>query len=244
MNDWKENTLVINVQYCLFAEKRNVMIRSIYYTIFFCLLTGVSISAETIQVESTKSNPSCRLKNDGRITLHIEGGKEPYLVMWNDGAHGTYREGLNPGVYAWTVTDVKGNTTSGELQLDTPEPMSVSFGNPLTNVNGTMALSDFYISGGQPFEDTGYIVRLNGNIIHEAIPVNGPQTMTLEIEDASGCTFRFPVTAIVEFTECYFEDGYDPKLRYNGLPLVKILLPTLHPKKALPMSSSILSVID
>lgn len=204
------------------------------------LLTVVSVSffanAGKLTVQPTMSAPTCRGKSDGNIALFISGGKAPYTVLWQDGNTDLMRTGLTYGTYAYLVKDSKGYQCEGTVCLEIPEPLSVSFGGKdHLPVNGTKALTDMQVKGGRPFEDVGYILRLDGKFLTEKSVITGPEKHILEIEDASGCVLNFPVLSITERTDCYFADGYNEDLKFQGLPLVLFLIPEL---KDVPMNGS------
>jgi large repetitive protein len=72
-----------------------------------CIKSGlVDITEpEALTVESTTNPASCPDAGDGSVNLAIEGGSDPYLVIWSDGATAPNRSGLSPGTYSAVVTD-------------------------------------------------------------------------------------------------------------------------------------------
>lgn len=74
-------------------------------------LTGVVITGPAAWVLTPTSTPeSCTV--GGSIELEIEGGTAPYAVNWNNGDTGTSLTDLSAGVYAATITDDAGCTTT------------------------------------------------------------------------------------------------------------------------------------
>jgi hypothetical protein len=199
-----------------------------FNTILCILITGVTFAANSLKVESTSTEPSCRNTSNGRISLHISGGKAPYTVTWSDGKTGSERSDLAAGNYTWNVLDSKGNQTIGSVRLHGASPISVTFGSAvLTSVNGTLAAADFKVSGGTPMGDPGYIVKLNGQLVHENISPIEPTKMTMELTDAAGCSLHFPVLVVIEYKQDHDVSSIDPTLKFNGLPVVNVQIPKL-----------------
>ncbi|MFN5785906.1 MAG: SprB repeat-containing protein [Flavobacteriia bacterium] len=196
------------------------------------LLAFLSMSlfsnATKLNVQSTMTAPTCKNRNDGSISLFITGGNAPYLVKWQDGSTELNREALTYGLYVYEVSDSKGHCFREELSMVAPEPLSVSFGSDnFLALNGTEALADLQIKGGLPFEEFGYIIRLDGKLVTEKAIVSGPEKQILEIEDASGCKLKFPVLSITERKGCNVSGIQDDALKFQGLPFVLFLIPEL-----------------
>lgn len=56
--------------------------------------------------------PDCSNHSNGAITISTEGGSPPYNYSWNTGDDTETIDGLPPGVYAVTITDTNGCTSS------------------------------------------------------------------------------------------------------------------------------------
>lgn len=213
------------------TTKNQLIVSSMF--VFFSLSTF----AATLEVIPSFNSPTCKNKKDGSISLFIAGGKAPYSILWSDGSTATQREGLSCGKYHYTVTDSKGIELIGDVALDPVKPISVSFGmKNMSEINGTKAVGDFLVQGGNPIDGFGYIVKLDGQMITEQNPVSEPGHHELEIQDASGCSMKFPVLSITEKRARYCEENYDEDLKFQGLPVIVILIPDL---KLQPVNSSI-----
>jgi len=71
-----------------------------------------------LSVVSTISHVSAVGLSDGNVLLTIQGGVEPYTIMWSNGAASDGIDNLAEGTYGYTVTDNNGCTTSDEVDID------------------------------------------------------------------------------------------------------------------------------
>jgi hypothetical protein len=211
---------------------------------YFLTFIGLNSFAATFQVQPTFSSPSCGDRVDGKIVLSISGGKAPYKIQWENGSNELERNGLNFGKYLYQVADSRGERLNGEIELKPNEPIAVTFGvGSYVNINGTNAQCNFLINGGDPIEGIGYIVKLDGQLIHEKSSLSGPYKHILEIEDAAGCTLKFPVLSITEKKNEFCSENYDEDLKYQGLPLIFILVPEIKSKPLVTMENN-LTILD
>ena len=75
-------------------------------TIIPVTITGPDL----ISITYTKEDVSCPDVADGKITLTITGGTEPYSVIWSDGVTIVDRNNITAGTYSVDVTDFNGCT--------------------------------------------------------------------------------------------------------------------------------------
>jgi gliding motility-associated-like protein len=68
-----------------------------------------------LSIEFTATEASCPDEPDGSIELTISGGKQPYDIIWENGAETDSREELLPGVYSVVVTDM--NSCPGTIDI-------------------------------------------------------------------------------------------------------------------------------
>lgn len=82
----------------------------------------------------TTVQPTCPGECNGSITIQIQGGDSPYVIVWNDGftqtlstANPTFtREDLCAGDYTVTVTDASGQEeTSENIELEDADPIVI-----------------------------------------------------------------------------------------------------------------------
>jgi gliding motility-associated-like protein len=72
---------------------------------------------EVLSVTFTKEDVSCPDIADGRITLSISGGTEPYSVIWSDDVTSVSRERISAGTYSVIVTDFNGCTETVDVVI-------------------------------------------------------------------------------------------------------------------------------
>lgn len=63
-------------------------------------------------------NVTCGGMNDGSATIHIEGGMQPYQVLWSNGATDTTLSNLSVGEYAVSITDANGCILESLVEIE------------------------------------------------------------------------------------------------------------------------------
>lgn len=73
------------------------------------------------------SAPLCHDSDDGTAEVAIEGGTEPYTILWSagPGQTGTSATGLASGTQAVEVTDAKGCLATQDFTLEPPAPVQI-----------------------------------------------------------------------------------------------------------------------
>ncbi len=56
--------------------------------------------------------------NDGSADISVEGGTEPYEILWSNGTTGSSVSGLSPGTYSVTVSDGNGCSLEQSFEID------------------------------------------------------------------------------------------------------------------------------
>ena len=69
---------------------------------------------------------SCYNCNDGHIQANVIGGTSPYAYNWSTQGTTAQQNNLNEGNYSVTITDSNGCQIPGSINLDAPNPLSVS----------------------------------------------------------------------------------------------------------------------
>lgn len=143
-------------------------------------------------------NTSCSDGNDGAINLFAAGGTAGYTYSWT-GPNGFTADtdsitGLEPGIYAVTVTDANGCTAETEFELEAPAPIEVE-------LTAETLPSGSHISC-HGTEDGALNAEVNGGTGTLTWEWNGPDgfssadleigslapgTYCLNVEDANGC---------------------------------------------------------
>jgi hypothetical protein len=111
-----------------------------------CVVYGsstISQPAAPLTIQVTGTNITCYNGTDGSINLTINGGSQPYLINWSNGATTEDLYNLLPGIYTVTVTDSNNCVLSGSMNISQPpQPLSIN------NVNLTQ-ISCYGLSNGQ-----------------------------------------------------------------------------------------------
>jgi outer membrane protein OmpA-like peptidoglycan-associated protein len=81
-----------------------------------------------------------QIVNDGRISIGIYGGTEPYTVTWSNGATGTSLNNLPAGTYSYQAQDKFNCKSSGEVTFIEPEIKKDEFSEGLQNIEEGAAI--------------------------------------------------------------------------------------------------------
>ncbi|MFK7772937.1 MAG: T9SS type A sorting domain-containing protein [Saprospiraceae bacterium] len=143
---------------------------------------------QPIEVNSNPfpSSTSCPGGMDGSVTLDVWGGAGGYTFNWSNGATTQNITNVLAGPYSVTVTDTNGCTSSSEVNVDSPSPITLNvqgIGNVSCNgeSNGSIFADAF---GGNP----GYTYIWNNGATGSFIDSLGAGTYFATITDATGCT--------------------------------------------------------
>ncbi len=82
-------------------------------------ITIQEAEAPELIIEST--NIVCGGESEGEINLNIEGGEEPYAIVWNNGSEDEDQSDLGSGTYSVTVTDANGCSSIAETTITVVE---------------------------------------------------------------------------------------------------------------------------
>jgi PKD repeat protein len=96
--------------------------------------------------------------NNGSATISIEGGTEPYTILWSTDETTATIENLEPGIYYFDVDDANGCTISGSVEVSTiyaTMESSVTIVNNVSCFNGEDGVATLSVIGGNaPYEIT------------------------------------------------------------------------------------------
>ncbi len=145
-------------------------------------------------------DPLCATNSDGTAELQITGGTPPYQIVF-DGSPAsaqTSYAGLASGTYAYTVTDAKGCTLSGDVALTAPTALLPGTIDVLADYrcdNTSATLRAINYSGGTP----AYTFSLDGVNFQASDTFSTDITAgnyTITIRDVNGCRERTPAIVI------------------------------------------------
>ena len=94
--------------------------------------------------------------SNGAIDLTVEGGKEPYVFEWSNGANSEDLADIPAGEYSVIVTDADGQTANDTGIVTEPELLDINFVKTNTSsTNGTDGSVDITVTGGvEPYTYT------------------------------------------------------------------------------------------
>ena len=148
------------------------------------------IEPEYLVVFSTTTDVTTPGGSDGKISLEVWGGTQPYSYLWNTGATTSELSNLQAGIYTVTITDANGCSTTKENIISSPDcAIDIAIVN-VTNASTPGAFDGsivINVSGGtKPYTFQWY---LNGVVISTEQDLYGiaPGSYTLVVTDAAGC---------------------------------------------------------
>lgn len=174
---------------------------------------SVDVRKNKVAAAITTQDVSCRLGNDGQITVIASGGSAPYSYSINGkaGVASNVFTGLTAGNYIIQVTDVVGCTLAAPVTVTIDQPAAaLSLSNLIITPSGCACTNNcdgsasFTISGGTPFPNTvfpeGYDIEwrdLTNTVVETSSSVTGmaPGTYAVTVRDANACsqTINVPI---------------------------------------------------
>ncbi|GAA4341564.1 hypothetical protein [Flaviaesturariibacter amylovorans] len=152
-------------------------------------LVLVAPAALALQLATT---PACFATASGSATVSASGGTAPFQYLWNNGATTATATGLAAGTYTVTVTDARGCTRTGSVQVAQPAAaLSVQ-------VAGTAPQCAGFSNGtatATPSGGTAPYTYLWSNFNTGATATNlAAGTYSVTVTDAAGCSAMQSVT--------------------------------------------------
>ncbi|MCL2027780.1 MAG: T9SS type A sorting domain-containing protein [Bacteroidales bacterium] len=154
---------------------------------------GYSVS-DTFEVVQTKplitsisaTNPLCFGHADGTLQTLVSGGIPPYTYQWNLGDTASFLQNLTIGHYAVIVYDSLGVSSTFEVTLTQPEPLTMDyFITPITKRDENEGAIFVVVKGGT--EPYSYFWTNFDTIRSPQITNLGAGIYTLQITDFNGC---------------------------------------------------------
>lgn len=96
--------------YCVTITGQNGCFSEYCFTV--TLLPPMAIQSEIV------AQPVCPGDNSGLVAVTVTGGTPPYNYLWSNGSQNTFANGLFPGTYYITVTDINGCFAVDTLLLE------------------------------------------------------------------------------------------------------------------------------
>lgn len=130
----------------------------------------------------------CPGTNDGAISFKVQGGREPYLFAWSNGAITPWIGQLSQGTYAVTVTDANGCSKTEEFEIMPPQEVRMNYSvTHSANGKGEGEIFVRDMTGCQPPQSYGWN---NGQEGPRAVKLR-PGAYSVIITDAVGCQYPF-----------------------------------------------------
>ncbi len=158
-----------------------------HYSLVFAALFLFAFSGQSqVQVTVTASNINCFGSNTGSATAIGSGGWAPYTYAWSNGATTSTINGLAPGTYSVTVTDIDLGFGVGSVTITQPNNFGVLIHTDqpqLCSVAPDGKISAVPFGGVAPF-----IYSWSNGQATPVITGLSAGTYTVTITDAVGCT--------------------------------------------------------
>jgi len=140
------------------------------------------------------TNVSCNGNDDGSIQLNMTGGTNPYLYIWSTGSVLDNINGLSPGTYSVTVTDINGCTYTNTFTITQPNTLTSTISGSISpNCNGSNdGTIDLTVSGGT----LPYTYSWSNGATTEDQSGLGGGTFSVTVTDANGCSTTANTTLI------------------------------------------------
>ncbi|MEL7020589.1 MAG: gliding motility-associated C-terminal domain-containing protein, partial [Bacteroidota bacterium] len=183
-------------------------------------MTTVRVDAPNpILLQEQVTMTRCNNTNDGSINLNINGGSGNYNINWaDDPTTSTMRDNLAPGLYEVTVSDDNNCTTSAQILVPNPNPITsnifstenscrpVADGTATINASGGTGVLSYQWDDPQMQQTNRAVQLVAGNYTVTVTDANNCQiTATVDVDDAPPIQFR----AITNMPSCFGDvNGY------------------------------------
>ncbi len=140
---------------------------------------------QPLQISAGITHLACNSEDNGKISLTVAGGQQPYTYAWYDGPDTKDRSDLAAGVYMLTITDANLCTSEHTFTINQPDAISVNAAADYPNCygNNQAAINVTHIGGYAPFQyawSTGDITQ-NISGLSDGI-------YFVTVTDANGCS--------------------------------------------------------
>ena len=130
-------------------------------------------------------DPSCNGFSDGTATVTPSDGVAPFTYLWSDGQTSATALGLGAGTYNVVVTDAAGGTSSCDVILNEPSPLTCS----VTTTDATcFGFSDGSAMVSASGGTAGYTYLWSNGVTTGSNPNLVEDTYSVTVTDANGCT--------------------------------------------------------
>ncbi|WP_254519241.1 T9SS type A sorting domain-containing protein [Aquimarina sp. Aq78] len=163
--------------------------------------------------DTTITNVSCKDLDDGKITVNVSGGIQPYTYLWTKQSDPLFSrpddpsiDGLEPGAYIVTITDDSNvEISSGVYNITQPDLLeinSISTTPVLCPEDNTGAI-DVSITGGTP----PYTILWEDGQTTQDIQNLSVGQYNIMVQDANGCTTDKTIPVINQDNQIQIQDA-------------------------------------
>lgn len=145
---------------------------------------STSIEDSTAPSASAASNDTSCGDNDGSANAIASNGTAPYTYAWSNGMTGNVINGLSPGDYTVTVTDVNGCTGSSTTTVDPSSAPDVSVSGEDTSCGEDNGTASATTTGGT----SPYTYVWGTGSTDSSLSGLAPGNYRVTVTDAAGCT--------------------------------------------------------
>ncbi len=134
---------------------------------------------------SAVGSVSCSGGNNGFATLNASGGTPGYTYNWSNSQTNATASNLTAGPYTFTVTDTKGCTVTGNVNITQPAGLTATVtGTNVTCFNANNGIGNVAYSGGSGLPTILWQPSLNNTQVATNLT---PTTHTVTLTDGNGC---------------------------------------------------------
>ena len=94
---------------------------TIGYKAGLCIFYEEIGGKESLNVILTPKDVTCFNGNEGKVYVEVNGGTAPFSYLWNTGSTSPSLHNLVAGAYTVSVTDSRGKTAEGSVEIKEPE---------------------------------------------------------------------------------------------------------------------------
>lgn len=156
--------------------------------------------ASALAIVASQTNVFCYGGSDGTAKVELSGGVAPYNYSWSNGASASSISGLGIGIYACTITDAGGCSTTRSFIITQPAALAVTGTHTdITCFNGNNGIASVSVSGGT----APYSYSWSNGATTSSLNNLSAGNYTCTVTDANGCVVSTgvlveqPATALV-----------------------------------------------
>ncbi len=165
-----------------------------------------NIDCSTIYSEVSFEAADCNQANNGSASVSVTGGYMPYSYLWSNNAQSSSINNLSPGFYTVDVIDNLGCTSNQTVLITEPAVLNLSANVTHESIPGANdGVVSAFVSGGTLPYVYSWSDGSNGSAIIQA----EPDTYTLTVTDANGCSISQSFTINAAVITCEIPENFE-----------------------------------